>query len=771
MAVRTGEIHAAQLQALITSRPALLQAVKGLGSFLLGFLLGAARLFGACGPFGIAAAGAMGTELNGLLGLFGALCGYLLSGGLVASVRYIAAMLLVYTSALVFRSMEMSRSRLFLPANALLFTALTGLLYRADADMSVPWLLRYVTECLLAAACSGAFSLALHPAPAAGEESERQRRLCLAVLGACVLMSLTGIGLRRVVYLGPLLALLTVMLASYGGGALLGCAVGACFGLAMDAAAAPELFRASAYALGGLAAGVLARRGRLAFALAFCSANAFSVLLCWNMEPQIAALYECFTAVVIFMLLPGSVVSAARALLQADDGRGETAFRRYQAARLERVAAAFVRLHEVVQATATPEGTGLEMEAVFDRSAEGLCHDCENKDLCWQAEYQQTLDALRRTEEPMMERGSLRQSDLPESFRERCQRSEAFVLAVNSELRGMLYRRQYRARLKEAKTAAYGQFFDLARIMHTASRELGGSAGPDPQAERRLDRFMKSVGLEGSCSVFRDGRGRMRVLMESPGAAAFAQDPEYLNKLSAVLGVRLCRLGEEEKDRLVFIQAEPLAASVGIAAMKKDGESISGDRSCYFKTDAGLLCVILSDGMGCGARAAVESSAAVKILEELLRAGVEPETAMRLLNSVVLLKNGEDWSYATVDLCCVDLFTGQTSFYKYGAAPSYIKTGRAIRRVKGRSLAAGMAAGDGSAPDVVKMRLRPGHVALIASDGVMAEDSDRWLREILENSEGKEMKLLARQTLQAALQRFGNGDDMTAMAIRLEERP
>ena len=175
--------------------------------------------------------------------------------------------------------------------------------------------------------------------------------------------------------------------------------------------------------------------------------------------------------------------------------------------------------------------------------------------------------------------------------------------------------------------------------------------------------------------------------------------------------------------------------------------------------------------MGCGARAAVESSAAVKILEEFLRAGVEPETAMRLLNAVELLKNGDDWSYATVDLCCVDLFTGQTCFYKYGAAPSYVKTGRAIRRVKGRSLAAGMAAGEGSAPDVIKMRLRPGHVALIASDGVMAEDADQWLRDILAQSDGKEMKLLARQALQAALSRFGNSDDMTAMAIRVEERP
>jgi stage II sporulation protein E len=143
---------------------------------------------------------------------------------------------------------------------------------------------------------------------------------------------------------------------------------------------------------------------------------------------------------------------------------------------------------------------------------------------------------------------------------------------------------------------------------------------------------------------------------------------------------------------------------------------------------------------------------------------------MRLLNAAALLKNGEEWGYATVDLCCIDLFTGSTRFYKYGAAPSYVKTGRAIRRVKCTSLAAGMLAGEESAPDVVRMRLKPGHVALIASDGVLAERQDGWLRQILSDSDQLDTKEIARQTLQAAASRFGNADDMTALAIRVEER-
>jgi len=306
--------------------------------------------------------------------------------------------------------------------------------------------------------------------------------------------------------------------------------------------------------------------------------------------------------------------------------------------------------------------------------------------------------------------------------------------------------------------------------MADAARQLSGAAGPDPQVERRLIRYLKSRELDGMCAAFRDGRGRLHISLEGAEVDSICQETEYLERLSEAAGVRLCQVGSGEKGRILLRQAEPLAVSVGIASMKKDGESVSGDRGTYFKTAGGMLCVILSDGMGTGEKAAGESACAVSILEGLLRAGMEPGCAMRLLNAAAMLRNGDEWGYATVDLCCIYFFTGDACFYKYGAAPSYVKTGRTIRRLKCTSLAAGMLAGEGSAPDMVRVRMRPGYVALIASDGVLAERDDQWIREILAGCDGEETKALARRALEAAAARFGGADDMTALAIRVEER-
>ena len=217
------------------------------------------------------------------------------------------------------------------------------------------------------------------------------------------------------------------------------------------------------------------------------------------------------------------------------------------------------------------------------------------------------------------------------------------------------------------------------------------------------------------------------------------------------------------------MEAEPLAVSVGIAAMKKKGEKVSGDKGTYFKTDAGVLCVLLADGMGSGDEAARDSAQVVAILEKFLRSGVDPAAAMKLLNSVLLLRGSEGWGFAAIDLMCVDLFSGETCFYKYGAAPSYVMNGRSIKRIRGESLAAGLNMGDGVAPDIVRMRLRPGSTAVIATDGVIADAEDEWLRELMQ-TEFEDMKSFARAALRESEKHYGAADDMTVVTVRVEER-
>ena len=115
----------------------------------------------------------------------------------------------------------------------------------------------------------------------------------------------------------------------------------------------------------------------------------------------------------------------------------------------------------------------------------------------------------------------------------------------------------------------------------------------------------------------------------------------------------------------------------------------------------------------------------------------------------MLLPCRVNWGLARVDLMCVDLFTGETCFYKYGAAPSYVLNGKNIRRIKCETFATGLQRENGGAPDIIRMRLKPGSTAVIASDGVIGDSNDNWLREVMDTATD-DMKLLARDTLREA---------------------
>ena len=411
------------------------------------------------------------------------------------------------------------------------------------------------------------------------------------------------------------------------------------------------------------------------------------------------------------------------------------------------------------------------MAKVFDRAADRVCCRCKLQQECWTRRALDTLNIMNDVTRRIQARGRLLPEDFPPYFRDRCVHLHEYTEVVNGELRLRAYRQRMQETLQENRTVLWEQYADFAQVLTNVSRELDSSYGADPLAEQRLIRYLRTIGVEADAAVFRESTGRLRVTIDSRYLRPLLELPDYLDKLSATLGVRLCMPENAARDdSLLLLEAEPLAVSVGIASMRKKGETVSGDRGTYFKTDAGQLCVILSDGMGCGETAADGSISTVGMLEEFLRSGVSPALAMKLLNSAMLLRDGENWGYATVDLMCMNLFTGEADFYKYGAAPTYVKSGGALKKLRCTSFAPGLEQESGKAPDELHMHLKPGSVAVIASDGVVSDGHDAWLRRLLSDSDDSDMKTLAGSVVRAAIREYGRSDDMTALAVKVEVR-
>ncbi|MCI9672683.1 MAG: SpoIIE family protein phosphatase [Lawsonibacter sp.] len=434
--------------------------------------------------------------------------------------------------------------------------------------------------------------------------------------------------------------------------------------------------------------------------------------------------------------------------------------------KLERTAQAFRTLCDSLRSAFRTPDNDNDVATVFDRAAGRQCRGCSLRDRCWKTDYNSTFNALNDATPAMVERGRAERGDFPRHFADRCIHFPEFVAAVNEELTALFYRRQYNARIRESRAAVCRQYAQLSDLLGEAAAELSRELTPDTAGGRRLRQRIAEWKLDARATVYQDGRGLLRVEAEGPQCSVLAR-PGRLKELSAALGVPL-RVELEGEDALSLIQQEPLMAVAGVAARKKTGETVSGDAGTYFKRHDGKLYLLLCDGMGSGPEANRESTLAVRLLEQLLQAGVDAPRALTTLSSALALRGEETGGFTTVDLLQLDLFTGEGELFKLGAAPTYIKKGGNVQRLSGKSLPAGLAEGEGTALDRFPLRLGAGDCVLMISDGVCPGPEDSWLRERLAGFDGESPKDLARELVTRDLQ--DATDDRTALVIRVDRR-
>ena len=258
--------------------------------------------------------------------------------------------------------------------------------------------------------------------------------------------------------------------------------------------------------------------------------------------------------------------------------------------------------------------------------------------------------------------------------------------------------------------------------------------------------FLTAVNSELSAFLLR--RQYRRQLEETRRSARgqYAQLSELLTATAAGLGEPVPASGQAELCR------------VGAVLRAKAGELACGDTLVSFQQEDGSWCLLLSDGMGSGEAARKESALTCRLLRQFLEAGIEAEAALKTLNAAMALRGAETGSFTTVDLVTWSPRTGEAVFYKYGAAPSYLKKGGVVRRITGSTLPVGLR-GTPAMPDVTRVQLEPGSFAVMISDGTADANRDDWLQNLLAGWEGEDPQLLANEIMQESIRQEKLQDD------------
>ena len=206
----------------------------------------------------------------------------------------------------------------------------------------------------------------------------------------------------------------------------------------------------------------------------------------------------------------------------------------------------------------------------------------------------------------------------------------------------------------------------------------------------------------------------------------------------------------------------------GVAKAVKETEKVSGDNYSFYEGEDGKMTIILSDGMGSGEKACRESGRVVELTERLLEAGFRKEAAIQMINGA-LTASGQEENMSTLDICDMNLYTGECEFIKAGAACTYIKRGRLVDRLSAQNFPLGVFGQ--LEPEVLCRTLQSGDYVIMLSDGILDALSrgigEEVLPEIIGRMDYSNPSEIANQILTYCLRQSKGKirDDMTVLVI------
>jgi len=217
--------------------------------------------------------------------------------------------------------------------------------------------------------------------------------------------------------------------------------------------------------------------------------------------------------------------------------------------------------------------------------------------------------------------------------------------------------------------------------------------------------------------------------------------------------------------KLKVISKQIFELEFGTSYIGKDGSRISGDN--FLKSDMhnGNTVIALSDGMGNGYSAHIESKSTLELLNKMLTTGADDHTAVSIINTLLSLKEYNE-RFSTLDYITINKSLGTIDFFKIGSAPSFIIRGNKVIRINNDNLPMGVS----KEIDKISFDLETNDIVVIVSDGVVERfnNINKFEKIIVQMIRNTSIQM-AHDIIRAAITEYGGKivDDMTAIIVKV----
>lgn len=765
--MRTKLLHTQQSLAHRTVLSAIAVAV-------FSFLVSNAKVLGSFSPFGLSFCMAVPGPLT-IFSFLGSILGYIVFGGVQQNAVYIAGLVLCAAVKLAFTPRGKSSRFLYGFRSIVAFASLmiVNIFYSAVVAVSVPTLLLRVAESVLCGCLAYMSSAVLDAVGQKKLEFNFVERASLAILSILLLMALSGIqvgGLNIARFIGAACIMVAVYRLGYSGGAV----AAILFTIAMVLYEPSTAVSAGSFIISAFLAGVFKPFGKIGQAAVFLSASTFIGIVLGSDAVSTANLLEVLGGVILFMLIPDKVYQkfdSRKAVQRADPDI--SGIKEQLSHKLRFTAKTLVDLQESVQEVSDrmEEISVNDITTVYSKTCNQVCKDCGLNTFCWVTAYSDAMNALNAATRQLRNHGKLTRESSPFFFQQKCCQLDTYIQSINHNYKDYLARENAARRISEARLVAIEQFEGIANMLCEMSTELSEVASVDSHAGETVRQVFDHNGYrmaEAGCVLDRYGRMCIDVYLDEE--PRHNDLPVICNQITDQLDREFelpSRMRADGRTKLSFFEKANLSVDFHAAQISNNNNKYCGDSFEQFMDSKGFVHLILSDGMGSGSHAALDSTMTCSIVHRLIKAGFGFESAFKLINLSFLVKSREE-SLATLDVCSIDLYTGEAEFIKAGAASSFVLRDKRVTKVESSSLPIGIIQGIGF--DRYHIKLGAGDIVALVSDGALATGED-WLGSELQLLRDRPAEEIAKRLCSEAERRRidGHSDDVTVLVAKINK--
>lgn len=465
-----------------------------------------------------------------------------------------------------------------------------------------------------------------------------------------------------------------------------------------------------------LIAGFLSEKGVMITSLSFLAVNVIGVISVGMNADTAKYIGDIATASAVFMLFPERILNklfGGVTISSSGDVSGNVSMKlSFLANSIGDIRKKAEKLSIALEKKTPEDNLSI---TVCDR----VCSDCRGNMRCWENDFDKTSDSFDKAKKLTLINGELSENMLPETLSS-CYRRSAVAKEFTNAFRERNIAINTKRRFREMRGLLFESLDMTEGLLSTLSSDIEKFGITDKRLSEETKKYLiKNGALNVVATAFTDSFGKTFISGYFSGKEPNKAD--FSEKLSDFADVDFSLPVFSYADGFVSFSMEEKPkfsvdfSSSGVAS--KEGEQ-SGDTVKSFYDGKGNFYMVLSDGMGRGNRAAIDSIFTSSSIEKLLSAGADFSSAARLINSAMQVKS-EDESFATLDFVKIGLNGGETEISKLGGATSFYYSKGGIKKLSSSSFPIGILCE--TKPCNYSLRLRENDVLVFTSDGICEE--------------------------------------------------